>query len=471
MNSTTGTDNVEDMRRQLAVSFGAFLQLGWIPQWAGPTHLVGTSRFIRRKPVDLIVIESGWPDPALDCSLPYGKPGTAGMQQQKSDLFFPAYIGLLKAATNEQLVAWEKGLSKLESDTRIQKIKAEADEEALAAAMPYAPGGLWVTYIIVAVNVIVFILMAIAGVGVFDASGDGLLNWGADFAPYTLNGEGWRLVTGFFLHAGIIHLVLNMLTLFQVGSQLEPMLGRVRFAAVYFTAGILGSLASLWWHTNPVPSVGASGAVFGMFGCLLALLLTKALPANHTKALLVSVGVVVTLNLLNGLRAGIDNAAHMGGLVAGFICGLSLRPFLLKPRPATMTAMALLVFSALACAGYLAANRNNDRLLLDAEKKLTEYERAGLAPYGSPVEDSILLEQLVLVKPQWDGAVDVMQSAPANKLSPSFATRRTQLLRYAILRRDQNLMEQRQLRGDTTVVDSLRILGDELEKTLAALKE
>src|SRR5206468_1493030 len=101
--------------------------------------------------------------------------------------------------------------------------------------------------------------------------------------------------------------------------------GRIKYAIIYLVTGILASAASLWWHDATV-SIGASGAIFGLYGVFLALLLTKIYPKEFSKPFLASTLIFVGYNLVMGLTGGIDNAAHIGGLVSGFIIGLILYP-------------------------------------------------------------------------------------------------------------------------------------------------
>jgi rhomboid protease GluP len=166
----------------------------------------------------------------------------------------------------------------------------------------------------------VFILMVISGVSFFEPTTQDLLRWGANLRGITLEGQGWRLITNVFLHIGIFHILLNMYALVYIGIVLEPYLGKARFAAAYLFTGIIASLTSIYWHPNTV-SAGASGAIFGMYGVFLAMLTTNFIDKTVRKPLLLSIGVFVVLNLANGVKEGIDNAAHIGGLISGLIIG------------------------------------------------------------------------------------------------------------------------------------------------------
>jgi rhomboid protease GluP len=203
-------------------------------------------------------------------------------------------------------------------------------------------GSLTITYTIIGINVLVFMIMGLQGAGVFEANGLVHLRWGSNYGTLTASGDWWRLFTAIFLHFGIIHLALNMYALFSIATYLEPMLGKLRYVSAYLCCGILASLASLYWHTEPVNSAGASGAVFGMYGVFLALL------------------IFVLFNLAYGLKGGIDSAAHIGGLVSGIFIGY-LFAFSIKreqkQQAASWVVPAVIVLSVFICGWYLQQNK------------------------------------------------------------------------------------------------------------------
>lgn len=187
--------------------------------------------------------------------------------------------------------------------------------------------GYFITPILINLNIAIFIIMALSGVNVFLPDNESLISWGANFRPVTLEGEWWRLFTCCFLHIGIFHLLMNMYALLYIGLLLEPYLGKTRFLATYMLTGIASSTTSLWWHDLTI-SAGASGAIFGMYGVFLAMLTTNLIEKSARKALLTSIVIFVGYNLINGLKGGIDNAAHIGGLVSGILIGYSFYPSL-----------------------------------------------------------------------------------------------------------------------------------------------
>lgn len=189
--------------------------------------------------------------------------------------------------------------------------------------------GFYMTCIIFDLNILVFLVMVFSGLGFITFQGSDLLEWGANYKPITTDGEWWRLLTNTFLHGGIMHLFANMYGLLFVGIFLEPRIGKTKFAVIYLVSGILASITSLWWHDATI-SVGASGAIFGLFGLFLALMVTKVYPKEFSKALMLSTLIFVGFNLLFGLTGGIDNAAHIGGLISGIVIGLFISPQLKK---------------------------------------------------------------------------------------------------------------------------------------------
>lgn len=189
--------------------------------------------------------------------------------------------------------------------------------------------GYFITPIILNLNLLVFLLMSLSGVSMLQPDSVSLIQWGANLGERTVAGEWWRLLTACFVHIGAFHLFMNMYALLLIGAQLEPRLGTKRFLAAYFITGAMASLASLFWHSYTI-SAGASGAIFGMYGVFLALLTTSLVEKANRRQLLASILFFVIYNLLNGLKPGIDNAAHIGGLLSGLLIGYGFVPRLRK---------------------------------------------------------------------------------------------------------------------------------------------
>ncbi|WEO77497.1 rhomboid family intramembrane serine protease [Cryobacterium sp. SO2] len=176
-----------------------------------------------------------------------------------------------------------------------------------------APGQPTVTYAIIALTILVFLLQLIPGLGVTDRLlYAGLYSYPGSFEP-------WRMLTSVFVHSTgfIFHVLLNMYTLWIFGQILERMLGRGRFLALYLLSGLAGSLGVLFLASPLTPVVGASGAIFGLMGAFLVI--QRKLGGNATQ-LLILVGINLVIGFLPGLNVAWQ--AHVGGLIGGAIIGL-----------------------------------------------------------------------------------------------------------------------------------------------------
>ncbi|MBF9220225.1 rhomboid family intramembrane serine protease [Hymenobacter ruricola] len=170
-------------------------------------------------------------------------------------------------------------------------------------------------------TLLIFGLMVLSGVSASAPTPHQLVVWGSNVSGLTLHGQPWRLLTYQFVHAGLSHLLLNMFSLWLLGLLVEDRVGPWRLALVYLASGVGGGLASLWWHTGGINSVGASGSIFGLYGLLLVLLIGKKLVLDKSdrRAMLGLVLYLVLSNLISGLTGNIDNAAHLGGLATGLL--------------------------------------------------------------------------------------------------------------------------------------------------------
>ena len=181
-----------------------------------------------------------------------------------------------------------------------------------------------VTWLLLAINLAVWVAMDRSG---GSENEDVLLRFGALFGPFIANGEYWRLFTAMFLHIGFMHLLSNAIALIIFGGLMERIFGHYRFTSIYVLAGLSGSLAS--YTFNPVViGAGASGAIFGVLGALTAFfLIRRDVLGNVGRQYLSALGLIGGINLFFGfIIPGIDNWAHLGGLVGGFLLGLALSP-------------------------------------------------------------------------------------------------------------------------------------------------
>jgi rhomboid protease GluP len=187
--------------------------------------------------------------------------------------------------------------------------------------------GIPVTQLLIAANAVVFLLLLNAGAGLWHANNAVQLAWGANFGPATQDGQWWRLGSAMFLHFGLLHIVMNLWALWDSGQLVERMYGHLRFAAIYFGSGLCGNLLSLVMQGNEAISGGASGAIFGIYGALLVYLWRERarLEPGEFRWLFRAASAFTLVSISLGLLVpGIDNSAHIGGLLAGALLGLGL---------------------------------------------------------------------------------------------------------------------------------------------------
>ncbi len=350
----------------------------------------------------------------------------------------------------------------------------------LYAATPRTP----VTIGIVGLNVGIFAALLSAGAGIVRSSPDLLLAWGANFGPATGDGQQWRLLSHMFLHFGVVHLVFNMWALWDAGRLVERLYGNSAFLGIYLLAGICGGLASYGWNEPRVVSAGASGAIFGVYGALLAFvaLRRRSVPREILGSIGASAAVFISFSLFVGaVLTGIDNAAHLGGLAGGFAAGLACAAL-----PGRMPRAAAAVLGAGIVAGIwsvlpppaftqrqqAAAEETIKRFLADevetvklARTVLDPLKRGELAPQAAA--DRLDKE----VVPRWDAANRQLAAVVLPEAAP--AAQRLQLMvRYTAVRREMLTELAQGLRHDDKQrLEHANLLAAESHRLLDALKK
>ena len=221
---------------------------------------------------------------------------------------------------------------------------------------PWQPGGsssTSLTHVLVGINVVIYLAMGFVGGGLLSSpSSQQLIRSGANYGPLTFGGEWWRLLSYNFLHGSLLHIGINMWCLWDLGALCESLYGAWTFAAVYMISGVAGGLASTGFHPQRL-SVGASGAVFGLAGALIASFYVGefSLPRPVIQAHLRSVVIFVAYSIIVGaVASGTDNLCHLGGLVAGLTMGALIAK--IAPSEENLGArIALVGLAVLALAG------------------------------------------------------------------------------------------------------------------------
>ena len=190
-----------------------------------------------------------------------------------------------------------------------------------------------VTSVIIGINLIVFVAMVFSGVSLLEPQNADLIRWGANTGAHTLSVQPWRMLTSNYVHVGLIHILLNMWCLWNLGALAERIFDRWTYFITYTFCGLTGSLASVSLHPTRL-GAGASGAIFGLAGALISALYLGHLPVNPRalKSILKSLVTFAAYNLFFGAVVPvIDNTAHVGGLITGLALGAGLASRLTTP--------------------------------------------------------------------------------------------------------------------------------------------
>ena len=208
-----------------------------------------------------------------------------------------------------------------------------------------------VTFGLISACVLVYVLVALQGAGVGVPLNVGLvqqprevLSLGALIPALVAEGEAWRLVTSAFLHSGFVHLALNMLSLYFLGSFAEVTFGRSRFLALYLISGIAGGLAYLYFGSFSAPAVGASGAIFGLLGGVFGFAIRRG-TFSMRNPIISQLLLLTAVNLFLGATIpGVSNTAHIGGLLGGLVFGYLMAPTVYSQKKIVATTPILLAF-------------------------------------------------------------------------------------------------------------------------------
>lgn len=449
-----------DTETTLAISYQAFKDLNWDILFAGEYKLLAqTIKKWNSNRQDVIVSVNGSELSVTSEMIKDELVDITGKNKKNVQAFIQAFETARNNITTEKAAINKQAIIELRSATEIAVKQDIQEAEEIDQAMNLSGSNLYVTYGIMAINVLMFVLMAINGAGIIETNGLIHIKWGSNYSPLTLSGDWWRLVTNVFIHFGIIHLVMNMYCLYIVGVYLEPMLGKTKYITAYLCTGVLASLVSLWWHKEGVNSAGASGAIFGLYGLFLALLTTKLIPERVRKMQLQSIGIFVAYNLIYGLKGGVDNSAHIGGLISGFVVGYLYAIHIKKEKQeqkASWVLPMILIVTIGATAAYLsnhkesAENRNKaltevkaadykgNEKFNDLFNEMVKLQDEAIAVYKKEITDEMLVKELSETSmPLWNQAELVAKQMQGLDISPDMHKKADAVLEYVELRRKE----------------------------------
>ncbi|MGC4100985.1 rhomboid family intramembrane serine protease [Ferruginibacter sp.] len=362
-----------DKDTALATSYQAMQNLNWPVKFATADTLLGNTAGGWRAGQQITIAVTGQ---QLTVASESGDNGSDTVNEKNTAAFIKAYQSAEKKMGRKTIAENLQAISILREFTTDNAIEEDQKNTATAEARRVPPAKILMTWLLIAANIGVFVAMLLNGATVFEKAGLNItyIDWGSNFSPLTLSGDWWRLASNIFVHFGVIHLGVNMYCLYMAGRCLEPLTGKVKLAGAYISAGVAGSIISLWWQEGLVNSAGAAPAIFGLYGVLLALLSMGLFPKLTRQPALQSFGIFVVYNVAYGLKSHVDHAGNIGGLLAGLIIGYIYVFALLREREGQrllwITSLVLVITAGAAYA-YLQQNEvpeiQRSRALKEAE--------------------------------------------------------------------------------------------------------
>jgi len=274
-----------------------------------------------------------------------------------------------------------------------------------------------VTTALLAINLTVFVGMVVTGAGLLHFNPQAELVWGGNYGPLTINGDWWRLVTAGFVHGGLVHIAFNMWCLLSLGQLSERLFGRFQTLFIYLLTGVGGALLSISHNKAQILEVGASGAIFGIAGALLAGVKFGNLDisAGEKRSVVSSMIFFVSVNFILGagiMGSNIDNFCHLGGFITGLLMGVPMGGF--AQRHKLFQWATLLVTSAMLFLAYreLVQTYGMPEQLRQAQVALSHRD------YPRAIE---LLEQYTKSNPATDRVWNILGSLYAGNNQPDRA--------------------------------------------------
>ncbi len=453
-----------DNEKALAISIEVFKKLSWSIDFAGNNKILGNTPKSWKTKGQQILVGINVNGLSVQSEMINGEVlDVTKINKKNSTSFIKMFTEIKQNISQEKINENKNIFIALQQKTIDANKQHEVDAAEIDAAMNMSGSNLYATYTIIGINLLVFILMVIDGAGIMDLNPLIHIKWGSNFTALTLSGDWWRLITSTFIHFGIIHVLMNMYCLYTVGVYLEPMLGKVKYLSAYLCTGVLASLVSLWWHLpEGTNSAGASGAVFGMYGLFLALLTTNLIPKAVRDSLLKSIGIFIFFNLAYGMKGGVDNSAHVGGLISGFIIGYLFVISIKKEKGGLKAAwiLPLIIATTIGTAFlYLEKNKQdgatrkeilseiNESKFKDTEKFNTSYNEfveiqkiAVAVVYDSTLDKSNKKNKITSeVFQEWDKADSILKNMQNMDVGKAKKDKATVIIKYIALRKEEAL--------------------------------
>jgi rhomboid protease GluP len=463
----------------LARAYETFDDLNWTIKYAGENMLIAYTPGKWDHTGEEITVKTNNNELNVTSKMVHGESFDMTGKNKRHIEDFLSVFEKVKASSEELENKWEDKIASLKENTTIIAAEELKQAEEVEKIMKTSSGNLYLTYGIIAINVLVFVAMVIKGVDIISPTGEDIVNWGGNYLPFTVAGDWWRLISCVFVHIGIIHLLFNMYALYSIGTYLEPMLGRIKYITAYLCTGVFASLTSLWWHQTPVASAGASGAIFGMYGVFLALLSTSLIPKAVRKPLLQSIGIFVFYNLAYGMSSGVDNAAHIGGLLSGLVIGYIYYSLLKKNDEGQKQSFqpALIIIATISAAFFYLQSQKPVLEKDDTEKFSSTVEHFNILEEialesmrfrDTTTQESFLLNLKETALTDWAECVNVLELAEKMDLPPNIETYRNHLIEYSNQRLQQTLFL---IKATEEQTDKYKEKIDSIQKKINEVRE
>lgn len=385
--------------------------------------------------------------------------------------FLPAFKKARKQVSYEELQYAANAL-KVETIKQIRSGNRIASEK-----MSFGLKDHEVTFILIAVNLLVYFVMLLQGVDYVNPNATDIVSWGGNLKFNVTGGEWWRLITAVFVHIGIFPLVVNMFGLYFIGLMVEPILGKLKFLIAYLSTGIIAGLASILWVEEGV-TAGASGAVFGMYGVLLAFATTSYINKKFPVVWAVCITAYAVFNIVLGTQGANDNAANIGGFIAGIVIGYLFYFFHFKRNLAraggTRITVEVILLTGLLVFFYLKKYGKDDSLRFEKEvMKLNQIELKAMTQMQQLLSKSNTEAAQVLrdsALPQWKHFQKEIMKTDAYRLDDEFKNKRQLLSKYAELRVRQTELIYKSINEETDKYNGeIDEVSDKIDKIIDQL--
>ncbi|PTT03034.1 rhomboid family intramembrane serine protease [Pedobacter sp. HMWF019] len=464
----------------LVTAFEAIKYLGWRIRFISDAGVIAYTQNSEYSWNGEITVKLGQDSANVQCTSISAVITDFGQSERAVSQYIAAFEKMKSAFTDEEIrqkyKVYKKDFVPPYEDTLKPDIRPKYNFSGGFLSFFKPREGYYITPILINLNILIFLVMVCTGVSVFEPNGQSMVGWGANATVATLNGQWWRLISNCFIHFGIIHLLMNMYALFFVGLLLEPFLGKAKFLVAYLLTGIIASLASLWWHDNTV-SAGASGAIFGLYGVFLALLSTNHVERSMRNGLLANIGIFVIYNLVYGsFKGGIDNAAHLGGLLSGVLIGYSLMPSLQKPDSVRIKRLTLISVPVIAIIfSVITYNVLSKSDRLTYQKRIVEFydmenTALGVLKESNDKSEQVLRSGLRKGIGYWKRSINLITELDHLTLSEKLHTRNKKLIRYCQLRlQSYQLIDQNINLDSGTDIPQIQQINKQIKSTIDEL--